>query len=201
MDLSVNSLLAELSQYGYVALFPLVFIEGPFAAIVGGILAATGILNTIGVFFVILISNLLSDIGYYVLGRHGSGVLIKRFGHYIGVTEARIEALEKHALEHGGKTIIMAKLQIVSPVPTGIALLIALGAGKMPFGRYLWYNLIGTIPQTILLEGLGYLAGGWVISVGSGTINLALTILSLLTLGIGTLLWARRKNKPYKKLL
>ncbi len=195
MDPTIQHLLAELSQYGYVALFPLVFVEGPIAAIVGGMLAATGAMSIIGVFFVILVANVLSDIVYYILGRYGGRTFVKHFGKYLGVTEARIDALEKHAEEHGGKTIIMAKIQVVGPLPTGIALLIALGAGKMPFWPFFWYNVIGTIPQTILLEGIGYAAGGWLISAGSGPVTITLTVLSLLALGAGVWWWIRRKKK------
>jgi len=192
MDPAIQHLITALSQYGYLGLFPLVFFEGPIASIVGGMLAATGVLSIVGVFFVILVANLLSDIIYYLLGRYGGRVFVKRFGKYLGVTEARIDALEKHAQDHGGKTVIMAKLQIVGPLPTGIALLIALGAGKMPFWSYFWYNVIGTVPQTILLEGIGFIAGDWLMRAGSGPVNMALTIVSLVALGGGVWWWIRR---------
>ena len=195
MDPATQHIMVLLSQYGYVALFPLVFVEGPIASIVGGMLAEAKVLDVVGVFVVIMVANLLSDIIYYLLGRYGGRVFVKRFGKYLGVTEALIDALEKDAQYHGGKTVIMAKLQVVGPLPTGVALLIALGAGKMPFWSYLWYNIVGGIPQTILLEGIGYLAGDWLMHAGSGPVTMMLTILSLVALGGGVWWWVRRKKQ------
>ena len=195
MDPATQHIMVLLSQYGYVALFPLVFVEGPIASIVGGVLAEAKVLDVVGVFVVIMVANLLSDIIYYLLGRYGGRVFVKRFGKYLGVTEARIDALEKNAQYHGGKTVIMAKLQVVGPLPTGVALLIALGAGKMPFWPYLWYNIVGGIPQTILLEGIGYLTGDWLMHAGSGPVTMMLTILSLVALGGGVWWWVRRKKQ------
>ena len=200
MDPTILHLMALLAQYGYVMLFILVFIEGPIASIVGGILAATGVLGVVPVFFAILISNMLSDVVYYAFGRYGGGSFIKRFGHHWGITEGHTEALKKHAHAHGGKTIMLAKLQIMGPLPTGIALLVALGAGKMPLTAYLWYNLLGTIAQTILLEGIGYVAGGWIMVVSKGTIDLTMAVLSFITLGGGIWWWMYyHKQETQKK--
>lgn len=194
MDPATAQQLATLiAQYGYHTLFLLVFFEGPIASIVGGILAGTGVMNLYLVFTVILVSNVLSDVIYYALGRYGGEPFIRRFGKYLRVTPERVEALESHARDHGGHTIMLAKLQIFGPLPTGIALLLALGVGKMPFWPYLWYNIIGTIPQTILLEGVGYWASNWFLTAGSHFLERAFIILSFVALTFGAW-WLWRKK-------
>lgn len=193
---AIQHLIDLITPYGYGALFVIVFFEGPIASIVGGMLAAANILNLYLVFWAILISNLLSDVIYYVLGRYGGEPFVRRFGKYIGVTAKKVEALESHARDHGGKTIMLAKLQVVGPLPTGIALLLALGIGKMPFLPYLWWNFIGTIPQTILLEGIGYWAGAWFATAGSRFVERTLIAASVLALA-GAMWWAWRKYKKH----
>jgi len=194
-------ILSLLSQYGYAALFVVVFIEGPIASIVGGMLAATGVIGIIPVFFIINAANMLGDIVCYVFGRYGGRAFFERFerlARYAGITEEGIDSLEQHAHDHGGKTILMAKLQVMGPLPTGVVLLTALGIGKMPFLSYLWYNILGTAAQAILLEGIGYLAGDWLVKITTRQLDWFFALLSLILLAGGWWLW-RRKNIRSKK--
>lgn len=60
--------------------------------------------------------------------------------------------LKGHFDTRGGRTLLLGKLTH----SMGFAVLAAAGAGHMRLGRFLWFNLIGTLPKTLMFVALGY---------------------------------------------
>src|SRR3546814_14819056 len=65
-------------------------------------------------------------------------------------------------LKHGGKTIVLARF---IPIIRTFAPIIA-GVGKMPYRRFLSFNLLGAFLWTFGVTALGFFLGHWFESIG-----------------------------------
>jgi membrane protein DedA with SNARE-associated domain len=151
----LSELITLLSAYKYFLLFPLTVVEGPITMVLAGFLVSLGQLDFLLAYVVVVAADLIGDGFYYALGYFGRERFVLRWGHYIGITPERIARLEKHFQRHDGKTLIMSKLAHA----VGVVVLVAAGLTRMPFGRFLWYNLLPTLPKALLLLALGFYFG------------------------------------------
>lgn len=155
MFFSLASVIQLLLHYKYLILFPITVIEGPIITIIAGFLVSTHILNFYLAYGVIVAGDIAGDFFLYAIGRWGRTKSIARWTKYIGVTEERLEHLEKHFDKHSGKTLIIGKLSHV----VGAAPLIGAGAVRMSFSKFFWFNLIATIPKSMILLLIGFYFG------------------------------------------
>jgi membrane protein DedA with SNARE-associated domain len=143
-----------LIQYGYVLLFPIAVIEGPIAAIIAGALAASGEFTLTTVFILLVIADLLGDCLYYSLGRWGHERFLEGIASKLGLTEKRMAPLAKSFHKSDWKLLLLGKVQGL-----GSIILYFAGVTKMGVRRFLFWNLVGTLPKVFLFEAIGYLFG------------------------------------------
>ncbi len=153
-DPIVSQVLELVGTYGYFVIFPVSVFEGPGIAIVSGFLASLGYFNPVLIFFVLLLGDITGDSFYYVLGRWGRRGILKKWGAYIGLTEEKISVVEKTYDAHSGKLLLFAKTQAL-----GSAVLFSAGLAKMSFARFVFFNIVGSIPKILLFEAVGYYLG------------------------------------------
>lgn len=144
-----------LTHYGYLILLPIAVLEGPIISIIAGFLASQGILGFFFSYLILLLGDLGGDVIYYSIGRWGGFRFISRWGSKIGVTTERIAKVDRHFVDHGGKTLLFGKwTQTV-----GAPILVTAGIIKMPFWRYILFNILGSIPKSLVLITLGFYFG------------------------------------------
>ncbi|MFA6551022.1 MAG: DedA family protein [Patescibacteria group bacterium] len=148
-------MLEILISYKYLILFPLATIEGPIVTVIAGFLAAQGMMNVYLVCLIVMAGDLVGDVLYYALGRWGRMGILDKWGKYIGFSSAKIKELEDHFVNHSGKTLLIGKLAH----GIGAVFLTAAGLSKMPFGKFIFYNVIGTIPKSLVLLLVGFYFG------------------------------------------
>jgi len=107
------------------------------------------------IYLIAIIADVFGDVLYYALGRWGGTSVIKRWGRYFKFTENRLNQLEQHFYQHAGKTLLLGKLAH----GIGGAILVAAGTAKMPLGKFIWYNFLGTLPKSLILLLIGYYFG------------------------------------------
>ncbi len=144
-----------LLAYKYIVLFPGVVIEGPILTVIAGFLASSGHLNLFIAYGVIVIADITGDSLYYFLGRFGGTRFIERWGSKVGLTLERVEKIENHYAEHAGKTLILGKFAHSIEIP----FLVAAGLAGVPYGTFLWYVFIPTVPKSLLFILIGYYFG------------------------------------------
>ena len=177
-----------LAHYGYAVLFPIAVIEGPVAAMVAGALTASSEFNGVVVFFLLVLADLTGDTIYYSLGRWGHDKLLASIGKYIGLTSKRIEPLREGFKRNDWKLLILGKTQAF-----GSVILYFAGAVQMSFGRFIFYNLLVTLPKILLFELIGYFFGESLIRSAR-----VLDYVSFITLGVAlALLIAYWYSKKY----
>ena len=150
---------------GYLVIFLIVFAES--GLLVGFFLPGDSLLFTIGVvagagklqigtmIAMCAAASILGDGSGFFLGSTLGYSLFKKANSRI----FRREYLDRtHAFyeRHGGQTIIYAKFV---PIIRTFAAFIA-GVGKMQYGRFLVFNVVGAIGWVTSMITLGYLLGG-----------------------------------------
>jgi len=151
----MDYLILLITKYGYFILFPLATIEGPIITVIGGFLASLGFLNAFIVYGVVIMGDLVGDVIFYAIGRWGGRKFVEKWGQYIGVTPERVLHLEKHFEKHNVKTILFGKWT----QSVGFAILMAAGMAKAPFKKFIWLNLIGSLPKSLAFLLIGYYFG------------------------------------------
>ncbi|GAP08362.1 MAG TPA: DedA family protein [Anaerolinea thermolimosa] len=163
MDKHLPQIVNDIGIWAYLVLFVIIFIEtglvvtpflpGDSLLFAAGAVAATTHLSPFPMFLLLAGAAILGDTANYWIG------------HFVGpkvfTQESRWfkrEYLERtHAFyeKHGGKTIFLARF---IPIIRTFAPFVA-GIGRMSYGYFISYNVIGGIVWTGLFIGLGYFFG------------------------------------------
>ncbi len=152
-------LISMLGQYGYWVLIPIAVIEGPAITMVAGALVAAGQMDGVTAGLLLIVADLVGDALYYGLGRFANAPLARRLTKWLKVTPEKLGKLEQRFRANDWKLILIGKTQGL-----GSIILYFAGASRMPFGRYMMLNLLGTVPKVIIFELIGYFLGLGVLS-------------------------------------
>lgn len=94
------------------------------------------------------------NLGYWVGRRAGWGLLL-RVGRLLGRTPEQMETLRERFLRHAGKSVLLGRFVAVLRVLAGpIA-----GAVRMPYRRFLLFNMLGAVLWASTMVGLAWLGG------------------------------------------
>lgn len=180
MDKLTPQIISWLLLYRYYILFPIAVAEGPIITVFAGFLVSTGHFNFIVAYLVIVVADVIGDMLYYAVGRWGGRRGIRKWGHYFGVHDGRLPRLEEHFKKHPFKTLLSGKL---AHGLGGIVLMVA-GLAKMPFGQFLLYSLVLTVPKSLILLTLGYYFGSAYGQVSSwlDVISISVLVIALVLL-------------------
>ncbi len=153
--MALATVLAWLLHYRYVILFPLVVVEGPIVTILAGFLASLGQFNLFICYPIVVVGDILGDIFMYTQGRWGGKPAILKWGHHFGIKPEIIVRLEEHFKKHPGKTLVVGKISHFF----GGLILIAAGMARMKWSEFLWFNVLGTLPKSLILLLVGFYFG------------------------------------------
>jgi undecaprenyl-diphosphatase len=146
----VVGVLAALEASAFVGLF----IPGETAVLFGGVLAAQGRVNLVGMMAAAAAGAAAGDSIGYEIGRHFGGRLRRsRLGRRVG--DARWDRGGAYLTRKGGRAIFLGRfvgvLRALVPALAGVA--------RMPYRTFLAWNMAGGILWSCGLVGLGYAAG------------------------------------------
>ncbi len=159
-------LIEFVQQYGawiYLLLFMIIFVEtglvimpflpGDSLLFAAGALSATGALHPGLLTGLLFVAAVLGDNLNYLIGHRAGKAVFERDSRWI-----RRDYLERTQLffdKHGGKSVILARfVPIVRTFTPFLA-----GVGKMPYGEFLAYNLLGGALWVAGFVLLGYYFG------------------------------------------
>ena len=156
---ALGSLLHLIGHYGYLIVFFGVMLEsagvplpGETVLITSGVLIHRGVLNFRDVlFFGILGAVVGNQIGYWA-GRFGGRPFVLRWGRYAFITPERLGHAEAFFVRHGGSAVFVSRFVV------GLRVFGALVAGtsRMPWGKFVLYNVLGGTMWGTLAVSLGY---------------------------------------------
>jgi len=195
------------STIGYLGVFAMVFAEsgmfvgfffpGDSLLFTAGFLASTGIFNihilAIGCFVAAVLGD---NIGYLIGHRFGRRLFHKKDS--LIFHKDHLMRAEKFYEKHGGKTVILARfmpiIRTFAPVAAGI--------GKMNYGTFLFFDIIGGLLWAVTIPYLGYYLGRAIPDIDKYLLPvLAIIILASIAPGLYHALNTKQKRRDaYLKL-
>ena len=163
--LSTAALQGLLQHWGYWVVFGAMLLEnagvplpGETVTLLGGYAAGSGQLQLLGVMGAAAGGAILGDsLGYWVGRRAGWGLLLWG-GRLLGRSPEQMEVLRERFLKHAGKSVLLGRFVAVLRVLAGpIA-----GAVRMPYPRFLLFNVTGAVLWASTMVSLAWLGGRWI---------------------------------------
>jgi membrane protein DedA with SNARE-associated domain len=151
-----------LGKWTYLLVGVLAFLEtgafvgfiapGETAVIVGGLVAGQGQISLFVLIAIVWACAVAGDVTSFFLGRKlGRGWLL-RHGERLKITEDRLKTVEGFFDRRGGATVLVGRfIGFVRPLAPFLA-----GAARMPFRRFLPYDVLGAGAWTAVFATLGY---------------------------------------------
>jgi membrane protein DedA with SNARE-associated domain len=158
----IQTLISYLHHYGYGLVFISILFEdfglplpGETMLIAASILAGTGQLNIFVVQAIAFAGAVIGDNIGYGLGYYGGRAPVTRYGSYVFITEKRLNDIERFFQRYGDKVVAVARfiggLRQLNGIVAGI--------GKMPWPRFLLFNVIGAALWVGSWTSLAYILG------------------------------------------
>ena len=199
IDRHLSAIIQQFGAWTYAILFAVIFIEtglvvmpflpGDSLLFAAGTFAALGALDVRLLIALLAVAAVVGDtVNYWIGHRIGEKAFSREDARFF-----KKEYLDRtHAFyeKHGGKTIIIARFV---PIIRSFAPFVA-GIGRMSYGRFLAFNVVGGIGWVVLLTGIGYFFG----NIPFIRKNFSIAILAIIlisTVPIAVEYFRHRKNK------
>lgn len=151
----MQHLIYLLSQYRYVALFPLAVLEGPILAVIAGFLCSRGFLNPWIVLPVIVLGDMTSDSFCFFLGRRGVPEALKKIAYRMGFTPERIGRIRHFIQTHPKSFIPLSKITL----GIGVLGVYMTGSSGISYKTFICICLVTSLCQYVFYLGIGVLFG------------------------------------------
>jgi membrane protein DedA with SNARE-associated domain len=180
-------------HYGLWVVFGIVFLEvaglpfvpGETALIAAGALASQGHGNIVAIIAVAISAAVLGALVGYGIGRRYGQDLLVRWPRFERASHKGIERSQEFFQEHGSKAVFLGRFVPVLRATLGWMS----GVGRMPFGRFLVWNVAGAMAWGLLIGLLAYYLGQAVVDaierdfgIGVGAIAVILFVLLVIHL-------------------
>lgn len=164
---NVKQVIADLGQalgpYTYALVAVMAFLEtgafvgliapGETAMIVGGVIAGQGEIRLGPLIAIVWVAAVAGDTVSFFLGRRLGRDFLLRHGPRVQITEERLLQVEKFLEKRGGTTILLGRfVGVVRAVAPFV-----LGASRMPYRRFIPYDILGAGLWAATFTTLGYI--------------------------------------------
>lgn len=156
----------------------------------GGYLVAIHRLSLVDALVVAVAGGLVGGILLYLVGLYGGRPLLERYGRYILIRKEHLDTADRWFARYGGWSVFIGRL--LPGIRTYISL--PAGVGKMPFGRFLLYSFLGSVPWTLALILAGEALGSHWHTIGHSLTKVYALIL-LVLLAAAAIAYLRRRRR------
>jgi membrane-associated protein len=174
------------------ALFFGFVIPGETAAVVGGVLASTGRVSFPAMLVLVVFAAVVGDsVGYEVGRRYGNRILDTRL---LRNHRDRLAGAQDYLRRRGGPAVFLGRfIAFFRAVMPALA-----GMSRMPYPKFLAYNLAGGVVWGVGFVTLGYVAGHSYAAIQSTVGTVAAIVIGVIVLGVIGYLVARRHSQRRK---
>lgn len=187
-----------LLTYKYAIISPLVFILGAPVSLIAGFLLRLNILELLPTCLMLAAGELTADVLWYWLGFRYGDRFAKRFGRYVGISEASITHVKK--LFEKRYDVIILTSKITAGLGFGTVIMFTAGLSKVPFRWYMLLNIVGQSIWTAGLLSIGYFLGHLYLEVNGVFEKMAIFAAAIIfigcVIGFGRYLHARLTASP-----
>jgi len=201
LDVHLGEIISTYGTLTYAILFLIVFAETGFVVtpflpgdsllFAGGAFAALGSLNIWMMLLVLMAAAIVGDTVNYWIG-HFFGQKIVDSPNVPFIKQEHIDQTQEFYKKHGGKTIILARFV---PIVRTFAPFVA-GVGKMDYGKFISFNVIGGVVWVLLFTVAGYFFG----NIPAVKHNFTLVILAIIALSVAPMVWHAYMDKKSRSI-
>ena len=195
LDEYLATIISDYGAWTYGILFVVIFVET--GLVVMPFLPGDSLLFAAGTFAALGSFNVWGLIGLLIIAAVTGDAVNYSIGHYLGERAYNIKWIKKEYLEkthaffekHGGKAIFLARFV---PIVRTFAPFVA-GIGKMSYGYFATYNVVGGVTWVVLFTLLGFFFG----NIPFVKANFELVIVAIILLSIVPILvewWKARRE-------
>jgi membrane protein DedA with SNARE-associated domain len=160
--LSLETIQALASQYGYLAVFIGILLEnlgvplpGETITIVGGFLAGSGELNYWFVLGTAAMGAFIGGIGGYFVGNYGGWKTILAVAKIFRIQELQLEEIKTKFSDNAVRAVFFGRfIPIIRIFSSPMA-----GVVEMPFNKFLAVNLAGSVTWASVMTTLAFFVG------------------------------------------
>ena len=203
LDKYLPQVVQSFGPLAYALLFFIIFLETGFVItpflpgdsllFIAGTIAVSGALNISYLYILLILAAIFGDTVNYWIGHFIGPKVFKRKNARFLKKEYLQKTYEFYE-KHGGKTIILARFV---PIVRTFAPFVA-GVGRMKYGKFLLYNIIGGFLWVSLFLFGGYWFGN--LPIIKNNFHLAIFVIIFLSILPGIIEYARhQKEKKGKK--
>ena len=160
----LQQLVNDYGSWIYAILFAIVFCEtglvvlpflpGDSMLFAAGTIAAVGEMNIFMLIGLLIVAAVLGDFVNFEIGKHFGQKLFANPNSKI-FKQSYLEKTHNYYEKYGGRTIIIARF---IPIVRTFAPFVA-GMGRMHYGEFIRYNIIGAVAWVVIFTLLGYFFG------------------------------------------
>ena len=151
--LTTANILALLTHYKYLILFPVAVAEGPIITMITGFFIITGFFNIFYVYAIVVAGDIVGDSFYYFLGRGGGALFQKIFKKKIN--SEKVDTARTYFANNSRKALVLSKVMH----GIGISGLIAAGSMHVPYRKFITICTATSIIQSAILLVIGIIFG------------------------------------------
>ena len=200
LDVHLGQIITAYGSLTYALLFLIIFVEtglvitpflpGDSLLFAVGAFAALGSLNIFMLLVLLTVAAIFGDTANYWIGHFFGEKLVAN--PKIPIKKEHIVRTQKFFDKHGGKTIILARFV---PIVRTFAPFVA-GIGKMHYGKFISFNIIGGIGWVLLVTLSGFFFGNIpVVKDNFSTVIIAIVLISIAPMIIQGLMSKFQKEK------
>ena len=200
LDVHLGQIISAYGSLTYALLFLIIFVEtglvvtpflpGDSLLFAVGAFAALGSLNIFMLLVLLMAAAILGDTANYWIGHFFGEKLVAN--PRVPIKKEHIERTQKFFDKHGGKTIILARFV---PIVRTFAPFVA-GIGKMHYGKFISFNIIGGIGWVLLVTVAGFFFGNIpMVKDNFSTVIIAIVLISIAPMIIQGLISKFQKEK------
>jgi membrane-associated protein len=172
------------------ALFLSVLVPGDLVLALGGVYAGRGELDLTAVILLGAVPGLISEsVGFWLGDRYGAG-LIERIP-LVRRSADKLPRVRRYFAEHGGRIVVIGRYATVA----GTFVPFVAGMGRMPYGRFLLFDVPAVALWAAGVSLIGYILGRNLELVDRVISSFGWLMLGVLAVFLGFMWWRRRRRR------
>ncbi|MDI3477207.1 MAG: hypothetical protein PWQ59_732, partial [Thermoanaerobacterium sp.] len=165
---STNILYRLVIDYGYLALFLALVVEGTgmpgpveILFLAAGYLISKGQMNFLAVALIAALGNVTGNTLAYIIGARSGRTFVEKYGRYLKITVKDLEGMDRWFSKYGGMTNLISRLIGLPRTPA----IWASGITRMDFKSFFIFSAIGDLLWSFFWTSVSYLVSMQILKI------------------------------------